>query len=525
MINAVNLQDKNTDELVELIYSQQAIFEAQQKTFEKKLALQQQHIEYLYEQIRLAMCRQFGKSSEKFIDKDLQGCLFDESSLPANEEAIAEIVLADEEITIPEHTRKKGRKALPKELPREQVVYDLPESERICACGCTLTSIGDVRTEQLDIIPAKIVVIEHIQKKYACKSCEETIKTAPKAAQPIPKSIAAPGLLANVLTQKFQFHLPLYRQEQMLQAIGVDIPRATLSLWVIRCAELLQPLVNLLQDEIFNYDVAYADESTVQVLKEKDKTAESTSYMWVFAGGQPGRFSFIYQYFPNRKHDIAVDFFSDFKGYMHCDGYQAYDNLAIKNKSVIQVGCWYHVRRKFVDAAKVSKNTGMADWYLKQIQRLAKIEEYITEHLSDPEKIKEHRNKESPHIIHKIKEKLDEQVKQVPPQSPLGKAIAYTLSQWPKLQIYLQDGRLEISNNRMERAMKPFAVGRKNWLFCNSVEGAKAAGVIYSLIETCKAHDVNCYEWLRATLTKIPACQTLEDFEALLPFNFKNQKN
>ena len=171
--------------------------------------------------------------------------------------------------------------------------------------------IGDETTEQLDIVPAKIYVLQHVCKKYACKQCESGIKTAKKPTQPIPKSIAAPGLLAHVLTSKFQFHLPLYRQEKMLETYGVGIARNTLSLWVIKCGRLLQPLVNLLQDEILNYDIAYADESTLQVLKEDNKTAQSKSYMWAFGGGPPERFSYLYQYHPSRTHQIAIDFFSD----------------------------------------------------------------------------------------------------------------------------------------------------------------------------------------------------------------------
>lgn len=522
MIKINELQHKNKGELIEFIYSLH-------KNFEEKITLQHQsieeknqHIEFLYEQINLLKHGKYGVSSERYTDNDLQGRLFDEATLPDNQE---EIEASEEEVLIPGYARKCGRKALPKELPREQIIYDLSESEKVCHCGCVLTCIGDERTEQLDIIPAKIYVVEHIQKKYACKGCEENMKTAKKTAQPIPKSIAAPGLLANVLTQKFEFHLPLYRQEKMLQAIGADIPRATLSLWVIRCAQVLQPLVNLLQDEILNYNIAYSDESTVQVLKEAGKKAESTSYMWVFGGGPPERFSYVYQYFPNRSHDIAVEFFADYEGYLHCDGYQAYDALAKRNEKVIQVGCWYHVRRKFVETAKNSKKAGMAEWFVKQIQRLSKIEKFITENLSIPEEIKHYRQQHAPKVIQDIKEKLQEHLHKVPSQSLLGKAISYTLNQWPKLQTYLIDGRLEISNNRMERAVKPFAVGRKNWLFANSVEGAHAAGVIYSLIETCKAHEVNPYEWLRDTLAKIPACETLDQFEALLPFHFKNKKS
>ncbi|PIQ42607.1 MAG: hypothetical protein COW05_08955 [Gammaproteobacteria bacterium CG12_big_fil_rev_8_21_14_0_65_46_12] len=481
-------------------------------------------INTLYEQIYLLKHGKFGASSERYVDEHPQGRLFDEADLST--ETQAEIEAADESITIPEHQRKKrGRKPLPKDLPRLEVIHDLADGDKQCACGCQLTCIGDERTEQLEIIPAKMQVLVHVQKKYACKGCEETIKTADKPKQPIPKSIAAPGLLAHVLTQKYQYHLPLYRQEMMFQGIGVDIPRATLSLWVIRCSELLQPLVNLLEDEILSYDIAYADESTVQVLKEPDKPAQSKSYMWCFGGGPPDRFSVVYHYHPSRTHQKAIDFFEGYRGYLHCDGYQAYDKVKKENsEDITLVGCWYHARRKFVEAEKVSKKPGLAKYIIKEIQHLAKVEKAIQAEQLKPEAAKRYRIEKALPTIKKIKLKLDDHHDKVSSQSKLGQAMTYTLNQWPKLLTYLDDGRLEISNNRMERAIKPFAVGRKNWLFANSVAGAKAGAIIYSLIETCKAHSINPYDWLRHALTELPSCETVAQFEGLLPFNFKDQK-
>lgn len=538
MLNPHELQQKTPEELTRIILclqqvdkekqielenkmvAQQQAHQETQTELKNKIATQQQLIDYLYEQNRLLKHGRFGKSSEKYLDPNPQGRLFDEA-VPLEDSK--EIESAEVEIQIPAHTRKKpGRKPLPKEYPRIEILHDLSDAEKVCACGHPLTCIGDERTEQLDIIPEKIYVLVHVHKKYACSHCEETIKTATKPKQPIPQSIAAPGLLAHVLTRKFQFHLPLYRQEQLLQSIGVDIPRATLSHWVIQCGRLLQPLVNLLEDEIRGYDVAYSDESTVQVLKEPDKPAESQSYMWCFSGGTPNRFSYVYHYHPNRSYQKVIDFFADFKGYLHCDGYQAYDNLKTQYPAITLVGCWYHVRRKFVEAAKVSHQKGLANYFIEQIQKLSKIEKAIQANGFNPNDARSYRQAHAQKTIQKIKTKLDDYQSKVSSQSLLGKAIGYALNQWPKLLTYLKDGRLEISNNRMERAIKPFTIGRKNWLFANSVDGAKAAAIIYSLIETCKAHQVNPYDWLRDTLTQIPNCQTVEAFEVLLPFNFKN---
>ena len=517
MLNLNELTNKNPDELINIIQSLQETLLKNQKQLQNKDIL----IACLNDTIALMKHEKFASRSEKYIDNSLQGRLFNEAE---SSEKTADIEEAEQEILIPSHTRKKtGRKPLPRDLPREQITHDLPEHEKTCGCGCELSHIGDERTEQLDIIPAKIKVIEHIQLKYACKSCKETIKLAEKTKQPIPKSFATAGLLAYVLTQKFQFHLPLYRQEQMFKAIGVDLLRGTLSNWVIQCGKLLQPLVNFMEDEVLGYDIAYADESTVQVLKEENKTAQSKSYMWCYGGGPPGRFCYIYHYHPSREYKIPKLFFADYKGFLHCDGYQAYDALVKENADVTLVGCWYHARRKFADAAKVSKNPGISAWFIKQVARLAKIEKNIKDEKQNAEQVHPYRLENAKPIIDKIKLKLDEHQNKTSTSSLLGKAIHYMLNQWPKLQNYFEDGRLEISNNRMERAIKPFATGRKNWLFANSVEGAKAAANIFSLIETCKAHQINPYDWLRAILQKIPYCETVEQYEALLPFNFIKQ--
>jgi len=522
MINEADLKNKSKAELIDIISNgfqqtaaQQQTISSQQQQIKSKDVL----IDCLYERVRLLICKRFCSSTERFVDSNLQGRLFDEAELPDN---IEEIETAEKAIAVPEHTRKKrGRKPLPKELHRVEVIHDLSDADKNCSCGSILTHIGSERTEQLDIIPAKVQVLVHVHQKYACKTCEETIKTAKKPKQPIPNSIATPGLLAYVLSQKYQFHLPLYRQEQMLRSIGVDVPRATLSHWVIKCSELLQPLVSLLEDEVMNYDIAYADETTVQVLREPNKVAQSKSYMWAFGGGPPDRFSYVYHYHPSREHQKAIDFFANYVGYLHCDGYQAYDNLASKDNRIIQVGCWYHVRRKFIEAAKASKKAGLAKHFVGQIKKLSNIEKVITDGRMDANVARDYRKSHALPVIHKIEKALIEHHDKVSAQSLLGKAIHYALNQWPKLMTYLSDGRLEISNNRMERAIKPFATGRKNWLFANSVNGANAAAVIYSLVETCKAHDVDPYRWLRHTLATLPNVDTPQQIEALLPFFFK----
>lgn len=431
MLKEADLQDRNQHELIALIRNLQSKLQETNvviESKEQKLKEHQSTIATLHEYIHLLKHGNYAASSERFVDDNPQGRLFDEAEEPAIKE-VSEIEAIEATITVPEYQRRKqGRKGIDKALPREQVIYDLSELEKTCTCGCQMTHIGDDITEQLDIIPAQYKVLQHICKKYACKACE-IIKSAKKPAQPIPKSIAAPGLLAHVLTAKFEYHLPLYRQEKMIKALGVDINRNTLSLWVVRCSKLLQSLVNLLQDEILKYDIAYADETTVQVLKEDGKTAQSKSYMWAFGGGPPERFSYIYQYHPGRNYSVATDFFREFSGYLHCDGYQSYDALANENKSVKQVGCWYHMRRKFSDAAKVSKKPGKAVWFLKEIGRLSKVEANIKNDQLNPDEAKACRLEKAMPIIEKIKLRLDELTSIVDPSNLLGKAIKYANNQ------------------------------------------------------------------------------------------------
>lgn len=476
---------------------------------------QSKEINMLSDLLRIYRYRQFGSKSEK-IHLD-QVSIFNEAELPKNPEALVE---AEAEIAIPSHTRKKspGRKALPADLPREQRVYDLKEEEKICACGNALTHIQDEKCEQLEIIPAKVFVIEHIKKKYACKSCEETIKTARMPVQPIPRSIASAGLLSHVLTSKFEDHLPLHRQEKILRRMGVDIPRSTLCLWVIRSAELLKPMMTLIQKNITQYDVSYSDETTLQVLKDPHKAVHSKKYMWLFAGGSPDQFAFYYRYHHSRAHEVPLDFFEGYKGYIHCDGFPGYDALSEKTSNIILSGCWYHARRKFAEIVKVTKATqGVAFDVVQYIARLSKIEEEIKE-LGADNRFQIRREKSAP-LIDELHRYLMDVYSRCVPKSPLGMAVSYTLNQWSKLLTYLKDGRLEISNNRSERAIKPFAIGRKGWLFADSVAGAEAAAIIFSLIETCKYHRIEAYDWLRYALQKMPLCQSDADIAALLPFN------
>jgi len=408
----------------------------------------------LQEQLNLALAKRYAASSEK-ISPD-QVCLFNEAEVdapPIEEEADA--------LLVPAHTRKKrGRKPLPDKLPRIEVIHEIPESERHCDHdGRLLTEIDEVISEQLDIIPAKIQVIRHIRKKYAC-TCGQCIKTAPLPAQPIPKSMASPGLLAHIVVSKYQDALPLYRQETILQRIGVELPRATLANWMIQTGMLIQPIINLLRDRLLDYDILQMDETTVQVLKEDGKTAQSKSYLWLQRGGPPDQPVVLYDYDPGRGAGVPKRLLAGFTGTLQTDGYDGY-NAVVAENALTHVGCMAHARRKFSEAVKAQgkkKKTGKAHRGLALIQKLYRVEKQARQ--LTPEDRYARRQQQACPVLDELRIWLDESLPLVPPTCATGKALNYLNREWKKLICYLDDGRLEIDNNGAENAIRPFVVGR-----------------------------------------------------------------
>jgi len=479
----------------------------------------QSRVIILQEQLNLALAKRYAASSEK-VSPD-QVCLFDEAEIDVEAAPDTD----DDVILVPAHKRRKrGRKPLPDNLPRVDMVHEIPESARYCDHdGQLLVEIGEAISEQLDIIPAKIQVIRHVRKKYAC-NCGKTIKTAPLPAQPIPRSMASPGLLAHITISKYQDALPLYRQETILQRIGVDIPRATLANWMIQAGTLIQPLINLMQDRLLAYDIIQMDETTVQVLKEDGKVAQSKSYLWLQRGGPPEQPVVLYDYDPGRGAGVPTRLLSGFTGYLQTDGYDGYNAVVVNNK-LMHVGCMAHARRKFDEAVKAQgkkKKEGKAYRGLALIRKLYRVEKQARK--LDPEDRHARRQQQASPVLDELRAWLDESLPQVPPTSATGKALNYLHNEWSKLVRYLDDGRLEIDNNGAENAIRPFVVGRKNWLFSASVKGVKASANLYSLIETAKANKLEPYAYLRYLFTELPQAETVEAIEALLPGNIdKNQ--
>lgn len=474
----------------------------------------------LEEQLNLALARRYAASSEKISADQIK--LFDEA-----EAEWVEITDEDREldrVEVAGHIRKKrGRKPLPATLPRVEVVHELPESERVCPHdGALLKEIGEAVSEQLDIVPAKIQVIRHIRKKYAC-GCGQCIKTAAMVPQPIPKSLASPGLLAHIAVSKYQDALPLYRQEQILQRIGVDIPRATLASWMIKAGMLIQPLVNLLRDHLLGYDIMQMDETTVQVLKEPGRPAQSKSYLWVQRGGPPDKAVVLYDYDPSRSGAVPKRLLSGYEGYLQTDGYEGYNAVVVEN-DIIQVGCMAHARRRFYDAVKAqgkNKKAGIAQHGLALIRKLYRIEKQARDF--KPKDRHAHRMEHARPVLDKLRRWLDANLPQVPPQTATGKALSYLHEQWHKLIRYLDDGRLEIDNNLTENAIRPFVVGRKNWLFSDTVQGVTASANLYSLIETVKANGLEPHAYLQKVFTELPTADSVELIEALLPFDITTE--
>jgi transposase len=409
------------------------------------------------------------------------------------------------------------------------VIHDLDESEKDCPCGCRRKCIGEEVSEKLDYKPAEFKVERHIRLKYACPECEgveddsPTVKIAPVPVQLLPKAIATAGLVAHIVCSKFEDALPLYRQEKIFARLGVDIPRATMCNWLINVATFLSPLMELLIREIRSGPLVNADETPVQVLKEPNRPNTTKSYMWVLRGGDPEQPSVVFQYHPSRGGDVPLAFLDGFQGYLQCDEYNGYNALE-RQDGVIRMGCWAHARRKFhkvIKARSSSKKQGSAEEALGYIRQLYKIEKQARAQDLGAEAIVDIRQKESKPVLDEFKTWLDKKAVLTPPKGLLGKAIGYALRNWTRLTRYLEDGRLRPDNNLAENAIRPFVIGRKNWLFAGNPKGAEASATYYSLIETAKANGLKPYEYLRYLFDKVPLAKTEDEYRMLLPQNLK----
>lgn len=534
MQTAVDLSHNKHDLLATEVINLRKVVEKKDAELNKK----EQEIEQLLDYIQLLRQKRFGRSSEK-ISPD-QYKLFDESEL---EQLLVELVELDEQVakeetteadtlTVKTNTQKKKpvRRPLPANLKRVEKVIDVTDEEK-AAMGENWKLIGYETAEQLAVIQRQHYVVVTKRAKYASVNesitgAEQGIKIAARPDQILPKSIADASVIADVVTAKFVDGLPLYRQEKIYQRDGIDLSRQTMSGWIVQLEEKLSPLMREMKKLLYEGRVLHIGETRLQVMNEPDKDNAQQSYMWVYKGGTPDEPVIWYQYADSRRASVPVDFLypDDEAHFGHSitimtDGYAGYNQLSKMPGIGHHAGCWAHARRKFVEASKGRKNTAAAHQMVALIGKLYQVERDIKDKPAE-EKTLIRQEKATP-MIEKIKIWLDSKENKVLPKSLLGKAIYYTLRLWPQLTVYLKNGYVPIDNNAAENAIRPFVIGRKNWLFSGSPRGAKASAILYSLIETAKANKLEPGAYLKHLFENLPKARSENALISLLPQNIK----
>ena len=494
----------------------------------KRVSELESRVDVLMEALRLARHKQFGASSEKSEET-----LMEQLSFLFNEAEVfsaAEKEEAENVTVVAAHKRHKKHEYtldnIPEGIETKQVEHRLEGADLICPqCGDTMTEIGKEVVRTLEIVPAQMVVREDVYYTYACQNCnKEDIETpvvkAPREKNIIPGSFATPEAIAHIMTQKFVMGSPLYRQEQEIKRKGIHLSRQAMSNWMLKATEdYLAPVYEQLHRELLTRDVLHADETTLQVLHEPGKKPQSDSYMWLYrTSGDTDKPIVLYEYQPGRGAKHPKEFLAGYTGHLHTDGYAGYHDLG---EDITVVGCWAHARRKFDEAVKSlpkGKAKGSsASQGLTYCNLLFGIEQEIAD------KTAEERYEER---LRQAKPVLDAMFawansRTAAPKSALGKAFHYLKEQWPYLTNYLKDGRLEISNNRAERSIKPFVIDRKNFLFANTPKGATGSAIMFSLIQTAIENGLDPYKYLTWLLQQAKDADMTDTqvVQTLLPWN------
>ncbi len=480
----------------------------------------------------------FGKRSEKLTPVDeLQGLLFNEAESSDNvledenneseEIKSEEEASADDVTVVNQYTRSKaGRKPIPAHIPRKEIIHDLSDKQKECEC-CSKTRplIGTKITEELEFKPAEIFVLKHVYSIYGSCACENSINeekpevisaSAPKRM--IPGSIASESLIAYIITSKFCDAIPFYRQSKMFGRIDIDISRATMCNWQMTAFEGMSTFFEVMKETLKSGEFIRMDETTVQVLHEENRAPESKSYMWV-AIGYPakGRRLVLYEYHPTRSGKVPMEFLKGFKGYLQTDGYAAYAAPATEHK-LVHVGCLAHARREFHKAYDPKAKKSSAYKALMIIKKIYEIESDLRgKDLPDNDFIIKRKTAVTP-VLAELYEFLVRTKEAITPSSLVGEAVTYTLNQWSKLIRYLDLACMTPDNNEIERSIKSFVIGRKNWMFSNTPRGAHASAGMYSIIESAKANGLDPYLYLRFLFTKLPYVRDDKDeLRKLLP--------
>lgn len=460
--------------------------------------------------------RGYGPRSEKAPG---QGDFFDEAEATDPDEGADEPIVDDNTPLTKRSRRKPARKPLPADLPRERVVHDIPEADRQCACGCAMREIGEKTREELDIVPAQVRVIQHVRKTYSCSACDESIQTAPRPPELLPRSIISANTAAYVITAKYADGLPLYRLSTILERYGIELSRQTISEAVLKTAAQIEPLIEVMGERLHTQPVIHMDETRVQVLNEPGKSAQSQSYMWVQRGGPPGSEIVLFTYEPSRSAAVPERLLSNYSGALMSDGYEAYRSVA-RVRGIEHLCCWAHARRKFMEAKKAQPKgkSGKADLAIGQIGKLYAVERACAD--SDAATRHRTRQERSAPVLTQLHEWLIKTADAVPPKSAVGKAVHYALEYWAELTRYIENGDWPIDNNPAENAIRPFVIGRKAWMFSNSQRGAKASANLYSLIETAKANGCEPYRYLCWLFERLPSTAS-DQIATLAPWEMR----
>jgi transposase len=464
-------------------------------------------LHWFEEQFRLAQQQRFGASSER-TPIGQQPLLFNEAEAVAAPEAAEPTI---EKIVYHRQKPRRSREAGFEKLPEETIEYHLPEEDQICTqCGGHMHVMSTEVRRELVIVPPQVKIIKHVMDICSCRPCEHNeintpIVKAPMPAPPILGSPAAASTIAYIMNQKYVEGLPLYRQEQQFARLGITLSRQILSNWIVMSADRwFTPLYKRMHDHLLKQESLHADETTLQVLNEPGRSAQSQSYLWLYRTGREGPPIILFEYQPTRAGVHPREFLSGFSGYLHVDGYAGYDGLP----NVTLVGCWSHARRKFDEAYKALPASARARGPVASEQGLAFCNDLfaIEQELKDATTAERQaaRLERSKPILDKFETWLEDQASSMLPKSALGRAITYCRNQWNKLIAFLLDGRLELDNNRSERSIKPFVIGRKNWLFANTPGGAETSAMIYSLVETAKENGLNPLAYLTYLLEQLP---------------------
>ena len=501
--------------------------ERENKTLTEENRTLEQENGLLQEKLKLALFRQFGRHAEKFAGEG-QLPLFD-----AGEDAAPKTPAAPEEQeTVGSYKRtKRGRKPIDPTIPRVEEIIDLPEAEQQCACGKKQVCIGEDIIERLVMIPEQVYVIQYHVKKYACHDCEGSgdedkpaVRTGSVPANLIPGSIATPELLSYVFMKKYGEYVPYYRQEAAFSRIGVTLSRQNMANWQQRVCEKLQPLLKLIREQVRSGNVAQMDETVMTVTGEPGRANSQKSYMWLARGGPPGKPALWYEYCETREKKHIGKILGGFSGYLQSDGYSSYESAAEKDLiGVVHVGCFAHVRRKFFEAMKLTAKGGLAEAALSQIKGLYTTERTLREELNNKrisaEEFERKRRERCEPILQAFHGWLVEHAGTVPESSKTGEAIQYALREWHTLVRYVEDWQLTPDNNACERGIRPFVMGRKNWVMSGSPAGAKSSCELYTLIETAKANNWNPTKYLTKVFQEAARMKPSDDWEQLLPWN------